>query len=76
MDDDTLQELEFQLLYGHSYPCALDMHNIVTTWCGTRLYKTPFPMHYDKWLYGKRFMQRSWHLGKRDGATLFAVMLN
>jgi hypothetical protein len=76
MDDDTLQELEFQLLYGHSYPCALDMFNVIIEYPRPALRGRIWPLHSDRWLYGKRYMRRSWQLGKQDGTTLIAVMLN
>jgi hypothetical protein len=69
MDDDSLQELEQQLCDGHVYPCAIDMWNL-TRWNGKR-HKYPL-----RWLYGKRYLRRSFTLGKHDGTTLIAVMLN
>jgi hypothetical protein len=74
LDDDGIREIEQQLIDGHTYPCAIDMWNLRATWEGEQMIKMPLQSR--RWLYGRRFLRRSYMLGRRDGTTLIAVMLN
>jgi hypothetical protein len=74
LDDDGIREIEQQLIDGHTYPCAIDMWNLRMSWEGCHMLK--MPVHSRRWLYGRRYLRRSFMLGRRDGTTLIAVMLN
>jgi hypothetical protein len=74
LDDEGIREIEQQLIDGHTYPCAIDMWNLRVLWGAWDMEKRPQQPR--RWLYGRRYLRRSFLLGRKDGTTLIAVMLN